>query len=175
MKHVAAMLVFWCVAATVGAADRLPANEPRTPYHAQPHKPTLPVKIHALVPADIAPGAPVTFNVDVTSALDDGELELTFVALDSLSVRAPTQAVTLSLSPHGLNTTQPVTVLAPQDGHYSLTVRIRHLTNGKARSVSRAITFHVGDRSRAANKSLQLPAGAEPGVVSLPATESVRR
>jgi len=177
MKRTIAMLILCCAtgfaAADATVTESGATSSVRDQYRAHAHKPTLPVSIHAVVPADITPGQPVTFNVDVTSALDDGELTVNFVPMDALTLVAPMQALTFSLSAGGNKITQPVTVIAPEDGHYSLTVQFSHESDGRVRSVSRAVTFYVGDRAQVLSKSRNISNGAEPGVVSLPAQETI--
>jgi hypothetical protein len=175
MKTVYAIVLLTCLStlspvhAETPAADavRIPAAKSPT------RKPTLPVSIATRLPDHISAGENLTLSVNVTSALEQGELVIAFVPDDGLALVSPQQELQFTLSGGVFRTTIPLTVVPSQDGRYAVTVDIRHVVNGRSRGVARGITFRVGDKPVVAAKSGAVSTGDK--VISMPARETITR
>lgn len=140
-------------------------------------KPTLPVSIATVLPTRIAAGESLNLDVSIASAMEQGELVIAFRPDEGLVLVSPLQEQQFTLPGGAFKTTIPLTVLPSQDGRYAVSVDIRHVgVDGRVRSVTRGITFRVGEPPAVAAKASAASTGAqEDNVISMPAQETIIR
>lgn len=179
MKILSVIVLFCCVPMLNAVYADARVDDLVRVRHVESHtrKPTLPVSIAAPLPARIVAGENLTLDVSITSAMEQGELVIAFRPDEGVALVSPLPEQHFTLPGGAFQTSIPLTVLPSQDGRYAVSVDIRHIAiDGRIRSVTRGITFRVGDQPSIAAKASATSTGAQQdNVISMPAQETVIR